>query len=68
MEKTHEAHCRVEQEGLSFREADRVVELELFLGEYPWWGMGIPHQLVVLHKMFLHAAAWRQKEAECMCC
>ena len=29
--------------------------LELFLDEYPWWGLGTPHQLVILHKMFLHA-------------
>ena len=27
-----------------------------------------PHQLVILHEMFLHAAGWGWKEAECMCC
>ena len=43
MEKTQEAHCRAEQEGLSFREAKQVVEMELFLDEYPRWSMGSPH-------------------------
>ena len=43
MEKTWEACCRAEQEGLSFREAKRVVEMELFLDEYPCWNMGSPH-------------------------
>ena len=26
----------------------RVVESELFLDEYPWWGLGTPHQMVIL--------------------
>ena len=43
MEKTCEAHCRAEQEGLSFREAEQVVEMELFLNEYPCWNIGSPH-------------------------
>ena len=30
MEKTWEAHPMAEQEGLSFREAEQVVEMELF--------------------------------------
>ena len=57
----------VEQEGLSFREAERVVETELFLDEYHWWNIGSPHWLVILHKMFLQAASRGWKEAECMC-
>ena len=56
-----------EQEGLSFREAEQMVETELFLDEYPWWNIGSPHWLVILHEMFLHAASRGQKEAECMC-
>ena len=32
-----------------------MVDLELFLDEYPRWGLGTPHQSVVLHEMFLHA-------------
>ena len=62
------AHCQAEEEGLSFREAERVVESEFFLNEYSQWGLGTPHQLVILHEMFLHAKAWGQKEAERMCC
>ena len=33
-----------------------MVDLELFLDEYPQWGLGPPNQSVILHKMFLHAA------------
>ena len=67
MEKSQMAHCRAEEEGLSFREAERIMELELFPNEYSWWGLGTPHWLVILHEMFLHAKAWGQKEAEHMC-
>ena len=67
MEKSWVTHCRVEEEGLSIREAERVIESKLFLDKYPWWGLGTPHWLVILHEMFLHAAGWGQKEAECMC-
>ena len=31
-----------EQEELSFREAEQVVETDLFLDEYPWWNIGSP--------------------------
>ena len=55
MEKTREAHHMVEQAGLSYREAKWVVELDLFLDEYPWWDLGSPHRSVILHEMFLHA-------------
>ena len=68
MEKSQMACHWVEEEGISFREAERVVELELFLNEYSQWGLGTPHRLVILHEMFLHAEAWGWKEAECMCC
>ena len=55
MEKTQEAHLMVEREGLSYREAKRVVESNLFLDEYPRWNLGSPHRSVILHEMFLHA-------------
>ena len=61
MEKTQEACRMVEQEGLSFREAERVVETDLFLEEYPWWNIGSPHQSVILHEIFLHTASQGQK-------
>ena len=57
MEKTWEAHHMAEQEGLSFREAEQVVETDLFLDEYPRWNIGSPHRSVILHEMFLHAAS-----------
>ena len=63
MEKTQEAYCRVEQDGLSFREAEQLVEAELFLDEYPRWNIESPHQSVILHEMFLHATSQGQKEA-----
>ena len=67
MELTQEACLRVEQEGISFREAQCIVELDLFLDEYPQWDLGTPHWPVILHEMFLHATARGLKEAECMC-
>ena len=67
MEKSWVACCQAEKEGLSFREAERVIKSKIFLDEYPWWGLGTPHQMVILHEMFLHAAGWGQKEVECMC-
>ena len=45
-----------------------MVDSELFLDEYPRWGLGAPHQLVVLDEMFLHTTGQGQKEAECMFC
>ena len=45
-----------------------MVVLELFLDEYPQWGLGTPHRSVVLHKMFLHPTGQGQKETECMFC
>ena len=67
MEKSWVACHWVEEEGLSLREVERAIEAELFLDKYPWWGLGTPYQMVILHEMFLHAAGWGQKEAECMC-
>ena len=67
MEKSRMAHHWAEEEGLSFREAERVMELELFLNKYSQRGLGTPHQSVILHEMFLHAKAWGQKEVEHMC-
>ena len=67
MEKSWVTHCRAE-EGLSIQEAERVIESEMFLDEYPRWELGTPHWTVILHKMFLHAVEWGQKEAECICC
>ena len=43
-----------------------MVELDLFLDEYPRWDLGTLHWLVILHEMFLHATAKGWQEAECM--
>ena len=66
VERSWVAQERAEEKGISFRESEWMVDSELFLDEYPWWGLGTPHQLVVLHEMFLHATGQGQKEAECM--
>ena len=66
IERGRVARERAEEEGISFRESEWMVDSELFLDEYPQWGLGTPHQSVVLHKMFLHAAGQGWKEAECM--
>ena len=50
--------------GLSVREVEWRIDAELFLNEYPRWELGTPHQSVILHEMFLHAAEQGQKEAE----
>ena len=63
MEKTQEAHHMAKQTGLSYREAERVVESDLFLDEYPRWDLGSPHQSVILHEMFLHVESRGRKEA-----
>ena len=44
------------------------MDVGLFLDEYPWWELGTPHQLVILHEMFLHTTKRGQKEVECMFC
>ena len=56
-----------EQEGFSYREAERVVESDLFLDEYSQWNIGSPHQSVILHEMFLHTASQGWREVERMC-
>ena len=56
MEKSRMACHWAEEEGLSIREAERAVKSEMFLDEYPWRELGTPHQTVILHEMFLHAA------------
>ena len=68
IERGRVAQERAEEEGISFRESEWMVDSELFLDEYPKWGLGTSHQLVVLHKMFLDATGQGQNEAECMLC
>ena len=68
MERARVAQEWAEEKEISFRESEWMVDSELFLDEYPRWGLGTPHQSVVLHEMFLHTAGKGQKEVECMFC
>ena len=68
IERSQVAQERAEDEGISVQESEQMVDLELFLDEYPQWGLGTPHQSVVLHEMFLHTTGQGWKEAECMFC
>ena len=68
MERAQVAHEHAKETGISYRKLERMVDSELFLDEYPRWGLGTSHWLVVLHEMFLHTAGQGQKEVECMCC
>ena len=56
MNKSQTAREQAVEVGLSVREAKWRLEVELFLDEYPRWELGAPHQSVILHEMFLHAA------------
>ena len=63
IERRQVAWERAEEKGISFRESEQMVDLELFLYEYPQSSLGTPHQSVVLHEMFLHAEGQGWKEA-----
>ena len=68
IQKSQIAREQAREMGISVREAECWIDIELFLDEYPRWELGAPHQSVILHEMFLHAAEQGQKEAECMVC
>ena len=68
MQRSQVAWERAGEMGISIWESERQVDVELFLDEYPQWGLGTPYWLVVLHEMFLHATKWGQKEVEHMFC
>ena len=42
MERAWVAQERAEEKGISFRESEWMVDLELFLDEYPRWGLELP--------------------------
>ena len=66
IQKSQIATEQARETGILVREAECRIDIRLFLNEYPRLELGAPHQSVILHKMFLHAAEWGQKEAECM--
>ena len=56
MNKSQTTRKQAIEVGLSVREAEWRLDAEVFLDEYPRWELGAPHQSVILHEMFLHAA------------
>ena len=56
------------KEGLAVWEAERVMDVELFLKGQAMWEADSLHHLMVLYKMFYHATDQGQKEAEQMVC
>ena len=67
-DKTLAAKGQAVREGLSIREAEHVMDVKLFLEGQTRWEAYSPHHLVMLHKMFQHAADQGQKKAEHTVC
>ena len=63
-EKSQEAKRRSAEEQNPMREMERAVDVDLFLEAQEQWANDSPHQLIILHEMFLHAAyeGWRKAE------
>ena len=68
VQRTRAAWDFAKENDTSIQEPECQIDIGLSLDEYPWWGLGTPHQSVILHEMFLHAAERGQKEVECMVC
>ena len=68
MNKSLTTNERANTEGLSVREMECHIDVEMFLDGHAGWKVGIPHHPIILHKMFQHAAEQGQKEVECMIC
>ena len=66
VQRTWAVQDHAEENDISIREAECQIDIGLFLDKYPQWGLGTPHQSVLLHEMFLHATNRGWKEAECM--
>ena len=62
--KSQSTREQAREVGLSIREAEQWLDAELFLDEYSRWEIEGPHQSIILHDMFLHAAEQGWKEAE----
>ena len=63
-EKSQEAKWRSAEEQKPMCEMESTVDVDLFLEAQEQWAKDSPHCLVILHKMFLHAASEGQKEVE----
>ena len=56
IQKSQTAREQARETGISVREAEQRIDAELFLDECPRWELGAPHQSIIPHEMFLHAA------------
>ena len=68
LKKSQATRDQAREMGIMVREAEWTIDAKLFLNEYPRWELGAPHWSIILHKMFLHAAEWGQKEVERLIC
>ena len=63
-ERCQEAKRRSADGRGPIREMEWVVDVDLFLNAQNQWAEDSPHRLILLYKMFLHAAAEGQKEVK----
>ena len=62
--KTAATKKLAQEVGISVREAERHLEVDVFLDKYPRWEPGRLHCLFLLQWMLTHARATRQKEQD----
>ena len=67
-EKFQEAKWRSAVEWRLVHKLERAMDMDLFLEIQGKWAKDSPHCLVILHKMFCHAALEGQKEVERIVC
>ena len=67
-ERCQEAKKRSAEGWRPIREMEQVVDVDLFLNAQNQWAEDSPHHLILLYKMFLHAAAVGWKEAKRVTC
>ena len=67
-DKALAAKGQAAKEALSVQEAGRVMDIELFLEGQAKWEADSPHYLMMLYKMFHHAADQGRKDAEQTVC
>ena len=67
-EKFQVAKWQAANEQRPVREMGRIMDVKLFLGIQGRWAEDSPHCVVIIHKMFWHAAVKGWKEAEWIIC
>ena len=66
--KSLAAKGQANTEGLSVREMECHMDVEMFLEGHAGWEVDSPHCPIILHKIFQHTVEQEHKEAECMIC